>query len=234
MLRATYAATVTVRRDNAIAGIDGTALIRVRTNRLSRMSLQARSRDGIDVVTLDSVAAALDTTLQLRVGRSGRVMLRAGEYDFVVSLNDPRTGEAIIRRFAGIAVVPAIDYLPEPAVLDSSEYLPERAPSQRTGGIVGAVLIGAATVALGEALRAAEPIKGSGTVDSRYRVVGFTIALGAGAAAWFDRGRLLDRNARENRKREVQFAAKLRAARTENARRAAEYRASVSLDPEGR
>lgn len=234
VLKSTFAVSVSVRRENPIVGIEGFSLLRVRTNRPAGFSLQARSRDGIEAITLDTVGMAMDTTLKLRVSRNGRPFLRGGEYDFIVQATDPQTRETITRRFEGIAIVPTIEFVPTPPAMDSSEYLPIRATPQRVGGIVGGAVLGVATFVLGTALRASDPIKGGGEVDTRYRQVGIGIALGTGAAAWFDRGRLLDKNAKVNQKRERDFATRMRLARTENEKRGADYRANVALDTEGR
>lgn len=234
VLKNTFAMSVSARRDNPIEGVNGVSPIRVRTNRPATLVLQARSRDGIEVITLDTVHMSIDTTLRLRVGRDGRPILRGGEYDFLVQASDPQTRETITRRFEGIAIVPSIDYVPTPSKLDESEYLPTRAAPQRAGAIVGGVLVGVATFALGTALRQSDPIKAHGQVDTRFQQVGVLITLGTIGAGWYDRGRLLDRNVRINLRREREFATKMRLAKTENDKRAATYRASIALDPEGR
>lgn len=229
-----FAMSVTARRENPISGIDGFSLMRVRVNRPAMMRLVARSRDGIDVITLDSVPLATDTTLQLRVARNGRPILRGGEYEFVVSATSPTTRETITRRMDGITIVPAVEYVNLPPVIDSTKLLPERSASQRVGAVIGGIVVGAATVALGQALRQKDPIRAGGEVDTRYRLVAGMIVLGSGTAGWFDRGRSLDRNRKVNDQRRREYEGTLRTARVENERRAADYRANIALDVEGR
>lgn len=229
-----FAMSVTVRRENPINGIDGTSLMRVRVNRPAMIRLVARSRDGIDVITLDSVPLATDTTLALRVARGGRTILRGGEHEFVVSATSPTTRETVTRRMDGITIVPAVQYLTLPATLDSTKLLPERSATQRVGAAIGGIVVGAATVALGQALRQKDPIKRSGEVDTRYRLVAGLIVIGSGTAGWFDRGRDLDKNRSINSRRRQEYEGTLRAARAENERRAADYRANIALDVDGR
>src|SRR5688572_18084680 len=99
----TFSISVLVRRENPIVGIDGSSNLRVRANKPASFVLHARTRDGIESVLLDSVVVSQDTTLQLRVGRLGRPILRAGEYDFVVTATEAVTKEAISRTFDGVA-----------------------------------------------------------------------------------------------------------------------------------
>lgn len=232
--RTTFAVSVTARRDNPIAGIDGSAPVRVRANRPAHWTLVARSRDGIESILIDSVSFAADTTLRFRVARNRRPILRGTEYEFVISATDPETRESITRRYDGIAIVPPIDFVPVPSAIDSSRLLPERSKPQRVPVVIAGVVMGAATVALGKQLRADDPIKASGETDNRFTKIGATIALGSIAAAWFDRGRVLDRNIAANLRMQKDFERTKRAAVAENERRAAEYRASITLNPESR
>lgn len=229
-----FAMSVTHRRDNPITGIDGTSLIRVRVNRPAMFRLIARSRDGIDVITLDSVPVATDTTLALRVARNGRPILRGGEYEFVVSATSPATREVITRRYDGITIVPSIEYVNLPAIIDSTLLLPERAARQRVGAIVGGIVMGAATVALGEGLRQKDPLRSANVTDTRYRTAAGLIVVGSVAAGWFDLGRFLDKNRVTNDRRRREYEGRLRTARADNERRATDYRASIALDGEGR
>jgi hypothetical protein len=229
-----FAMSVTARRENPINGIEGTSLMRVRANRPAMLRLVARSRDGIDVITLDSVPLATDTTLALRVARNGRTILRGGEYEFVVSATSPTSRETITRRIDGITIVPAIQYVNLPATIDTSRLLPERSATQRAGAVIGGIVAGAATVALGQALRQKDPIRAAGEVDTRYRLVAGMIVIGSGAAGWFDRGRKLDKNRATNDRRRQEYEGTLRTARLENERRATDYRANIALDVEGR
>jgi hypothetical protein len=134
----------------------------------------------------------------------------------------------------GITIVPAIEYVNLPATMDSTKLLPERSGTQRAGAIIGGIVAGAATVALGQALRQKDPIRAGGEVDTRYRLAAGMIVIGAGAGGWFDRGRKLDRNKSINDKRRKEYEGTLRAARAENERRATDYRANIALDVEGR
>ena len=59
-------------------------------------------------------------------------------------------------------------------------------------------------------------------------------ALSAGEAAWFDRGRMLDKGMASNRRALGELANRQRAAREENHRRIASYRASLTVNPEVR
>ncbi|MGQ0639367.1 MAG: hypothetical protein ACT4P6_01130 [Gemmatimonadaceae bacterium] len=230
----TYATSVLVRRENPIAGINGTALLRVRANRPSSFALRARTRDGIEAVLLDSVSGAVDTTLTLRVARDDKLILRGGEYDFIVTAVDVGTKETVAKTFDGVALVPPLEALAVPARVDSTVLRAERTRPEKTTGIVAGVLLGVATIALGKGLRASDPIKSDGETDSRYTAAGIVMIVGSIAAAWYDKGRVLDKNREANRKMASDVLTRQRIAREENLRRAAEYRASITLNPEGR
>ncbi|HUQ80434.1 MAG TPA: hypothetical protein VM076_04830 [Gemmatimonadaceae bacterium] len=232
--RSTFAVSVSARRDNPIVGIDGNAPIRVRSSRPAQWTLIARTRDGIESVLIDSVSRASDTTLRFIVARGRKPILRGTEYEFVVTATDPQTQESIVRRFDGIALVPSIEFAAIPVTIDSTKLLPERSKSQRIPVAIGGVVLGAATVALGKQLRADAPFKGNGETDTRATKIGIAIAGGSLAAAWFDKGRLLDRNVAANIRTRQDFERTRRAAMAENERRAAEYRASFTLNPEPR
>jgi len=232
--KTTYAISVVVRRDNPITGLNGTAPIRVRANRGSMVVLSARSRDGVELVVLDSAYAATDTTLSLRVARDGKPLLRSGDYEFIVAARDLRTNESLTRVFDGVANVAPVDYVTVPTSVDSTTLRPERDSPQRVQEAVGAVLIGAATFALGKNLRSEGTIRSAGESDRRYVSMGAAMTIATGIAAYFDRGRLLDKNRAANRRLIAEYESKRRAAITENERRVAQYKASITLNPEAR
>jgi hypothetical protein len=60
------------------------------------------------------------------------------------------------------------------------------------------------------------------------------MSVAAIVAAWDDRGRILDRNRARNQGIMREFGLKQRQARAENEKRAAEYRATITLNPEVR
>jgi hypothetical protein len=232
--RTTFAVSVTARRDNPIVGLEGNASIRVRSSRPARWTLVARSRDGIESILMDTVSRARDTTLKLLVARGRRPLIRGSDYEFIVTATDPETQESIVRRYDGIAIVPPIEFVTVPATIDSSRLLPERSKPQRVPVVIAGVVMGAATVALGKQLRADDPIKSAGGMDKRFTTIGIAILGGSAAAAWFDRGRVLDRNVASNIRARKEFERSRRAAVAENERRAADYRASITLNPEAR
>lgn len=234
VLERTYAMSVSARRENPIVGIDGTSPLRVRANEPSTFVLRARTRDGIELIVLDSIPVATDTTLMLRVSKAGTPILRDGEYEFVVTATQVVSRETVQRIIEGSAAVPAINYVTVPSGADSASLLPERSRPQRTAGIVTGAVLATATIALGAALRAGDPIRGSARSDARYVGVGVIMGLAAGTAAWFDKGRVLDKNVASNRQASREMASRAAAAREENARRGSAYRASIILNPEAR
>ncbi|HEX9562951.1 MAG TPA: hypothetical protein VF981_03240 [Gemmatimonadaceae bacterium] len=229
-----YAISVIVRRDNPITGIHGTSLLRVRANRPSSFKLTARSKDGIESIPIDSVMSSMDTTLALRVGRNGQLLLRGSEYEFVVTAVDIASRETLVRTYDGTVAIPAIEYLILPPTVDSALLKPERAAPERTPGIITGIVVAGATVLMGKNLRADEPIKSAFAPEGRYMSAAVLIAVGAGVAAWFDRGRVLDRNVQANRRLVLESEAQRRVAIAENAKRAADYRANITLNTEGR
>lgn len=234
VLSSTYATSVIVRRENPIVGIDGTAALRVRASRPSIFTLAVRSRDGIERFLIDSVAGVSDTTLAIRVARNGRVLFSGGEYDLIVTGTEISTRQSHVKSFDAVVIVPPLELVAIPAAVDSLQLKPERAIPDRQAGIVAGLLAGAATIAIGKSLRASDPIRAAGESDSRYTAAGVVMALGAIAAAWFDRGRVLDKGIDANRRIQAEHVSSLRAAREENVRRATAYRASVTINPEAR
>ncbi len=230
----TFATTVFVRRENPISGLDSTAWVRVKANRPATFTVKMHTKDGIEAFLLDSVTTAIDTTLALRVARNGQLLLKGGEYDLVISATEIGSRQTVAKTFDAVAIVPSIDFLVVPAGIDSSLLKPERSRPERTRGIVAGVLLGAATIAVGKGLRAPDPLRAGGETDSRYMAAGIVMAVGSAAAAWFDRGHLLDKGMASNQRALADLAARQRAAREENARRVLGYRASITVNPEAR
>lgn len=233
VLAHTYAISVNARRDNPITGIDGTAPLRVRANEPSTFVLTAQSRDGIESIILDSASSTMDTVLNLRVGRRGALILHDAQYDFVVTARQLSTGEVSSRTFDGVVAMPTISYVPTLPMQDSVTTRPERSRPQRALNIATAVGFGAVTIAIGLKLRAAHPISTT-SADDRCIGAGILMTVGASIAAWFDRGRPLDRNIAANRGAKAALSGEQAAARQENARRAAAYRAFITLDQDAR
>jgi hypothetical protein len=234
VLLSTFGTSVFVRRENPLNGVDGTAPIRVRASRPSAISVSLRTKDGIEQFLLDSVPNAVDTTLALRVSRNGRPFIRGGQYDLVVTAIDLTSRQAVVKEFDAVALVPAIDYVQVPTAIDSTLLKPERSRPERAGGFVAAGLVGIGTFVLGRSLRAPDPIRASGETDRRYATIGAVLALGTAAAAWFDRGRVLDKGISSNRVALSDLSNRQRAATEENVRRSADYRASITVSPESR
>lgn len=234
VLATTFATSVYVRRENPINGLDGTALMRVRASVPATFTVRIRTKDGIESFMLDSVASATDTTLALRVARDGQTLFSGGEYDLVVAATDRSGRQTVTKVFDAVAIVPKIEYVAEPTTIDSSLLKPERARPERNAGMIAGVLAAAATVAIGKGVRAPDPVRARGESDSRYVAVGVVMALGSIAAAWFDRGRILDKGMASNRRALGELANRQRAAREENQRRIASYRASLTVNPEVR
>lgn len=234
VLTTTYGTSVFVRRENPIVGVDGAAPLRVRANRPSAFTIALRTKDGIESFLLDSVSNAVDTTLSLRVGRNGRPFLRGAEYDLVVTAVDLTNRQSMVKVFDAVALVPVIDYVAIPLAIDSALLKPERSRPERAGGLVAAGLVGVGTFVLGRSLRAPDPIRAAGETDRRYGTIAAVLALGTAAAAWFDRGRVLDKGVTSNRLALADLSSRQRAASDENARRAADYRASITINPEAR
>ena len=233
VLAHTYAMSVAARRENPITGIDGTAPLRVRTNEPSTFLLTAQSRDGIESIVLDSATYTTDATLNLRVARGGALILKDAQYDFVITARQVATGEKVTRTLDGTVAVPSIAYVSVPVVVDSITNRPERSRPQRALNIGTAVGMGLATIAMGLELRAAKPIASTST-DNRVIAVGVLMMAGISTAAWFDRGRPLDKNVDANRLALAALSGKQAAAREENARRAAAYRAFITLNLDAR
>ena len=198
VLAHTYGMSVAARRENPITGIDGTAPLRVRTNEHSTFVLTAQSRDGIETIILDSATYTTDATLNLRVARSGALILKDAQYDFVITARQVATGEKVTRTLDGTVAVPSIAYVNVPVVVDSITNRPERSRPQRALNVATAVGMGMATIAMGLELRAAKPIA-STSADNRVIAVGVLMTAGVSVAAWFDRGRPLDKNVDANR-----------------------------------
>lgn len=217
------------RTELIYGGSAGDAILRVVTTQLSDVWLLARAADAGTEFVVDSAVGTREAALRIRALRGRTAILSSGAYQMVVRSRDNKTGAILERSIQASVTAPsAFDLVPMPAPLDTSKLLPELKKTNRTTGISAGVIVGALTIALNQALRAAAPVSMTGT-DSRATAVGLAIAAGTGVAVWFDRGMVLSRNREANSKLKSDAAQRTADTIAENERRTTGYRAKLTL-----
>lgn len=227
--RTTLGMALRVPRSEIIyGGSVGDALVRVATSVPCDVFLSARASDGGTEIVLDSTMGTREAALRVRALRGTVPILATGAYEFVVRVRDNRNGTSMERSMQASVTAPSLEFVAEPAPLDTSKLQLEVSRTSRRKGIVTGVVFGALTIALNQALRASDPVKSTGS-DGRANLIAFAVAAGTGAAVWFDHGTKLTSNREANEKLRREAAQRVTDARTENERRTTGYRAKLTL-----
>jgi hypothetical protein len=228
----TFSARARPQADNVLAGPRGEAVVEVLATRPARFRLSLVPASGGTPFVTDSAGPTDHALLRLRAFAGERPALASGDYTVEIVATDSASGEAATQRFAAAVDAPPVNPLPVSRALDSTRLRPEIAPPARGRGLLAGVLLGGGAIAAA-VLTGPSPLSTAGA-DGRGIVVGVGLAAGALIAGLRDHGRPLPENAAANARLRDEFAASVRQAREENARRLEAYRVRITIQTEAR
>jgi hypothetical protein len=165
--------------------------------------------------------------LNFPVLRDRTPVLKSGDYDFVITATVANDSE-VVRLKANVAA-DDIGFVPVPEGVDESKLLPEVASPIGAKALAFGIVLGGATAALANGLRADDPVKSAYGSDSRALGVAAGVAVGAALAMVLDHGRPLTENAEANRQLRANLDKSVADAKAENARRIANYTVTIKL-----
>lgn len=228
--RTTFAALARPHGSDTLPGIGGTIPVAVTATRPARFALRLGSgRQPASSAPLDSAGPATDVVLHLRLFEGDRPLASSGEWLLTVTAVEPGSTDTVVQRFPMTVAAPPLDLVPVPAALDSAQLLDEWARPSRGLGIAIGGGLGGLTVLMAQALRAPDPVGSATKADSRAVLLAGGFVLGGVVGALLDKGHPLPRNVAHNNEVRAAFARQVLEARTENDRRRAEYRATVTV-----
>ena len=211
-----------------LQGAEADARIEVAAARPAVFQLIATAIGDGSSIVLDSAGPAATATLRVRALADDHPVLPWGEYWLDISGTDSVSGQTLALRYHATVKAPPLLLHRVPASPDSSLFRPERAPRRPLASAALGVAIGAATVLTATVVSGSEEV-GSHAGSSGPYVVGAGITLGALIGVVLDRGRPLPANIAYNATVRDAFAKRVGDLRAENARRRAEYRATITL-----
>ncbi len=228
--RTTFAAFARPRRDNTVTGAGGGIPIAVVATRPARFQLSLGRRDqAAPAAPVDSAGPARDAVLELRLFAGDRQLVSSGEWLVTVTAADSASADTVVQRFPVTVSAPALDLVPVPLAVDSTQLRSEWAPPSRGLAVAIGAGLGAATVLMTQAMRAPEPVSSAFKADSRALAVAGGFVLGGVVGALLDKGHALPGNVAYNSQVRADFAQRVLDARQENERRRAGYRATVTI-----
>lgn len=164
--------------------------------------------------------------LSLRAVDGDRVLLDRGEFELVLTVTDPATGDSsvVTRRISAEGAAPTLLPLPH---LDSSSLRPEsRTPRPWPIAAAGSVMA-LATFAIADGMRATGPIGSAESTDARSDLIAFAILGATSWAIWVDRAGDDPEAATANAAVRALHERSLAAVHEENARRLGSHQVTV-------
>jgi hypothetical protein len=211
-----------------LEGADAEARIEVAAARTAWFRLTATAIGDGSSIVLDSAGPARSATLRIRALEDGRPALPWGQYRLQILGIDSLSAEPIELKYHATVEAPPLLQHRVPTVPDSSLFRPERAPRRSFANALLGVALGTATAFTATAVGGSDGV-GAGSGAERAYVVGVGLSAGALIGAFVDRGRPLPANVEHNAAVLAAFEEQVRELREENARRRAEYRATITL-----
>jgi hypothetical protein len=229
--RTTFAAAARPPAVDTLTGTGGTVAIPVVATRPARFHLSFGSgRQPTRQVEIDSAGPATSATLRLRLFDGDRPLASSGAWTVVMTAIASGSPDTIAQRLSATVDAPALELVPVPATMDSSELRSEwKRPSRGLGIAIGAGLGGAAIV-MTQALRAPDPVGSAVKADSRAWLVAGGFALGGIVGALLDKGHPDASGVAHNNQVRAEFARRVADARRENDRRRQTYRATITIE----
>ena len=210
-----------------LQGATAEARLEVAAARPAIFRLIATAIDDSNSIVLDSAGPAPTATLRVRALAEEGPVLPWGAYWLEISATDSVSGQTLALKYHATVETPPLLLHSVAGAPDSSLFRPERAPRRPLKNAALGVALGTATVL------AASLVSGSDAVGSHGDNAGYTIGaavtLGALLGVVLDRGRPLPANMAHNAAVRDEFASRMADLRAENARRRAEYHATIKL-----
>lgn len=230
----TFAVVVRPPTDTATVGGERRAEVEVVASRAARYSLATRRAGGSVTLTHSvSTTPAMSARLTLRADDGAQLLLEPGVHDLLVTAVDPVRGDSttIARRINVTGPRPSLLAMP---VLDSAQLQVEESPPRPFRTALTGLLFGGLTVVIANEARSGEPVRSAFAADTRAGLVGGAIVAAAIGAIWMGRDGRDEAAITYNTALRDAHARSVAAATAENARRIAQYRATVTFVPEGR
>ena len=230
MARARTFAVGLVPADEVVLTGDG-GPIEVAATRPARVRLSLVDRASGRVVVADTALVNGRGMLRLRAHDGQTALVRAGEHVLRLVAHEVGARDSVRSERAVVVAAPAVALQPLPA-LDPARLRPETERPDRARTAVKGLLFGVATAAIGSVARGGGRLARDFEPDPRAAGIGGIITLGSFALAATEKGRPIPANVRANGLVRAAHARALQAARDENARRLAGYRATLRPAPE--
>ena len=228
----TFGVSAAPRSSYMLTGPQEKGAIDVATSRSAHFLLIGREGKLGREIVLDSLTTADRGTLRFSLLSNAKPIFRAGPIELLVKAVDSTWNDTLVVQFDAFADSPPLELVPVVARFDSTKILPEVTKPRRAGGIVGGLVVAAATFLAAQVIRESS-FKSAVPRDGRAGSLGIVIGIGTGAGVWLlDKGAPIPKNIQANRDLLKNFGDESTKAKAENEKRIANYRAELRIDPE--
>jgi hypothetical protein len=156
-------------------------------------------------------------------------VLTWGRHALLIIGTDTLSGDALQLQFTATVDAPPFQLLDVPTAFDSAALLPERGPRRTQRNVLVGIGLGAATAFVATLFTGSDDVAAASSPTTAY-TVGVGMTVGALLGVLTNRGALLTENVGHNQRVEAQFQEQVRQLNAENARRRAEYRATITIE----
>ncbi|MHB1296922.1 MAG: hypothetical protein ACYC0B_00215 [Gemmatimonadaceae bacterium] len=180
----------------------------------------------------DSTDARRDAMLRIRAHDGVRTLISPGRYELRVWARDVTTGDTtvLVHQFTASGGAP-------PALVMVPPFVPPtttRTSASRRGAMVlGGLAFAGATIAIANGARAEGALRREYSADSRAMIVGAAMVGAAVTGLFTDRGRTRPADEETIRRARAEHDARVNAAEAAARARAARYRVTLRMEPEG-
>lgn len=209
------AVAVAPQAEQRVTGGDGTWTLPFRSTVDAEWRLVAE-RNGVTVPL--ATARGVTGALSVPALKDRAPLLAAGDWSLVVTARTPSDSESV--KFTGTFATDSLAFVALPT-FDSTRVKPEVAAPIKGKAVLYGLLLGGATAAIANGVRAEDPVRSAYSADGRAMGVAAGLAVGASLAMVLDKGRPLPANAEANAALRKEHAQQLAEASAENDRRLA-------------
>ena len=202
----------------AVGPLDS-VLLRYRATRPARARLELAGPGLPTPVIVERTSLDTAGTLALRVNGAEQPLYATGEYTLTLTLRDRTDAGEYTRRYAVAIEAVGADYVTVNPPGDPPDLLPEVGRPRRTRTVVGALLLGGATVALASTIRADGNARDLASPNPQGLAVAGGLTLGGFIAAFKAAPRELPDNVRFNIERKDEWSLERDRQLAENLRR---------------